>query len=93
MSDVAHVAEAPPVDTRDELRAVHRHRQQVQQHHEHAMAAERRGRALLSDAEHELAEIEHQEAVEATQAAERLAAAITAGAAHADAPRAAGRMA
>ena len=43
------------------------------------MAAERRGRALLSDAEHELAEIEHQEAVDATIAAGRIAADIAAG--------------
>jgi hypothetical protein len=43
------------------------------------MAAERRGRALLQDAERELAEIEHQEAVDATIAAERIAADIAAG--------------
>jgi hypothetical protein len=69
----------PPVDTREELRAAHQHRQEAQQHHANAMAAERRGRALLQDAEHELAEIEHQEAVAATTAAGRIAADIAAG--------------
>jgi hypothetical protein len=71
--------EPPPVDIREELRAAHRHRQEAQQHHDHALAAERRGRALMSDAEHELAEIEHQEAVDATIAAGRIAADIAAG--------------
>jgi hypothetical protein len=71
--------EPPPIDIRDELRAAHRHRQEAQQHHANAMAAERRGRALLSDAEHELAEIEHQEAADAAQAADKIAADIAAG--------------
>ena len=71
--------EPPPVDIRDELRAAHQHRQEAQQHHTNAMAAERRGRALIQDAERELAEIEHQEAVEATIAAGRIAADIAAG--------------
>jgi hypothetical protein len=72
-------AEPLPADTRDELRAAHRHRQEAQQHHANAMAAERRGRALLQDAEHELAELERQEAVDATIAAGRIAADIAAG--------------
>jgi hypothetical protein len=73
------VAEPPPVDIREELRAAHHRRQEAQQHHVNAMAAERRGRALLQDAEHELGEIAHQEAAGATQAAERIAAGIAAG--------------
>jgi hypothetical protein len=64
---------------RDELRAAHRQRQEAQQHHANAMAAERRGRALVQDAERELAEIEYQEAVEASQAASRIAADIATG--------------
>jgi hypothetical protein len=71
--------EPPPVDVREELRAAHRQRQEAQQHHANAVAAERRGRALLSDAERELAELEQQEAADAAQAAERIAADIAAG--------------
>jgi hypothetical protein len=71
--------EPPPVDVREELRAAHMRRQEAQQQQSNAMAAERRGRALLSNAEHELAEIEHQEAVDATIAAGRIAADIAAG--------------
>jgi hypothetical protein len=79
MTDVARVAEPSPVDHREELRAAHRHRQEAQQLHANAMAAERRGRALMQDAEHELAELEQQEAVDAAAAAERIAADIAAG--------------
>jgi hypothetical protein len=79
MTNVAQAVVPPPIDVRDELRASHRLRQEAQQHHANAMAAERRGRALLQDAEHELAEIEHQEAADAAQAAERIAADIAAG--------------
>ena len=49
--------EPPPADTRDELRAAHLRRQEAQRNHEHAVAAERRGRALLQDAEQELREL------------------------------------
>jgi hypothetical protein len=73
------VAEPLPVDTREELRAAHMRRQEAQQHHEHAMAAERRGRALMQDAERELAALEQQEAVDAAMAADRIAADIAAG--------------
>jgi hypothetical protein len=79
MTSVAQAVVPPPVDVRDELRASHRLRQEAMRNHEHAMAAERRGRALMQDAEHELAEIEHQEEGDATQAAERIAADIAAG--------------
>jgi hypothetical protein len=79
MNGEALQTEALSVDTRDELRAAHHRRQEAQQHHDHALAAERRGRALIQDAERELAEIEHQEAVEATIAAGRIAADIAAG--------------
>jgi hypothetical protein len=68
-----------PVGVRDELRAAHRHRQEAQRSHEHASAAERRGRALLQDAERELAELERQEAVDAAAAAGRIAADVVAG--------------
>jgi hypothetical protein len=78
MIDVARVAEPPP-DTREELRAAHQRRQESMQHHEHAVAAERRGAALLSEAEHELGELERQEAADAALAAERIAADIAAG--------------
>jgi hypothetical protein len=71
--------EPPPVDSREELRAAHMRRQESMQHHEHATAAERRGRALLSEAERELVEIEQQESVDAALAAERIAADIAAG--------------
>jgi hypothetical protein len=73
--------EPPPVDVRDELRAAHRHRQGAQQHHASAMAAERRGRALLSDAEHELAEIEQAETTIAAQVAAQIARDIATGSA------------
>jgi hypothetical protein len=79
MTDVAQAVVPPPVDVRDELRASHRLRQEAMRNHEHATAAERRGRALMQDAERELAEIEHQEAADATRAAERIAADIAAG--------------
>jgi hypothetical protein len=79
MTDVAQAVVPPPVDVRDELRASHRLRQEAMRNHEHAMAAERRGRALMQDAERELAEIEHQEAADATIAAGRIAAGIAAG--------------
>jgi hypothetical protein len=78
MSDVAQAA-ALPGDVREELRAAHHRREEAQQHHANAMAAERRGRALMQDAEHELAEIERQAAADAAQAAERIAADIAAG--------------
>jgi hypothetical protein len=79
MSDVAQLAAPSQGDARDELRAAHRHRQEAQQQHGNAVAAERRGRALLQDAEQELREIEHQEAADATMAAGRIAADIAAG--------------
>jgi hypothetical protein len=68
-----------PVDIRDELRAAHRHRQEAQQHYENMRHAERRGAALLSDAEHELAEIEQQSSAETAQAAAKIAADVAAG--------------
>jgi hypothetical protein len=68
-----------PGDVRDELKILHARRQQAQQHHTNMIAAERRGRALLADAEAELAEIGQQESVEAAIAAGRIAADIAAG--------------
>jgi hypothetical protein len=73
MSDLAQVAEPPPVDIREELRAAHHRRQEAQQQHANAMAAECRGRALMSDAERELAEIEQAETTIAAQIARDIA--------------------
>jgi hypothetical protein len=78
MSDVAQAA-ALPGDVRDELRVLHARREQALQQHANMLAAERRGRDLLADAEHELAEIEAQEKADAGMAAERLAADIVTG--------------
>jgi hypothetical protein len=78
MSDAAQ-ALALPGDVRDELRVLHARREQALQQHSNMIAAERRGAALLADAESELAEIEQQAAVDAAMAAERLAADIAAG--------------
>ena len=79
MSDVAQAVVPPPVYVRDELRASHRLRQEAMRNHEHAVAAERRGQALLSDAEHELAEIEQAETTIAAQMAAQIAQDIASG--------------
>jgi hypothetical protein len=78
MTDVAQAATLPG-DVRDELRVLHARREQALQHHQNMIAAERRGRALLQDAEQELRELERQEAVDAAAAAGRIAAGIAAG--------------
>jgi hypothetical protein len=76
---MAQAVASLPGDVRDELKVLHARRQQAEQHREHLIAAERRGRALLADAEAELAEIEAQAAAGAARAAERLASDIAAG--------------
>jgi hypothetical protein len=79
MTNVAQAIVPSPVDVREKLRAAHMRRQEAQQHHANAMAAERRGRALLSDAERELAEIELAETTIAAEAAAQIARDIATG--------------